>query len=60
MAKLCPILRVAWDYLRELFGEKAYTRYCDHVVARGGQPMALRDFYLWQQQQKYSRPCRCC
>jgi uncharacterized short protein YbdD (DUF466 family) len=60
MAELQNVLRALWDYLREVLGEKAYARYCDHVRARGGQPMTPREFYLWQQQHKYSRPSRCC
>jgi len=60
MAQLNHIARMAWDYLRELFGEKAYARYCDHVLAHGGRPMAAQEFYRLQLEAKYSRPNRCC
>jgi len=60
MARIQHVLRNVWEYLGEVFGEKAYTRYCDHILARGGQPMSPKDFYLWQQQHKYSHLSRCC
>lgn len=60
MAQLKRLLRDTWEYLRELFGEDAYARYCAFVLARGGEPMTPREFYLWREQHKYSRPSRCC
>jgi uncharacterized short protein YbdD (DUF466 family) len=60
MARLNHIVGIAWDYLREIFGEKAYARYCDHVRSRGGRPMAAEEFYRLQLEAKYSRPNRCC
>jgi uncharacterized short protein YbdD (DUF466 family) len=51
---------MAWDYLREIFGEKAYGHYCEHIRSHGGQPMAAEEFYRLQLEAKYSRPNRCC
>ncbi|HUU13182.1 MAG TPA: YbdD/YjiX family protein [Terriglobia bacterium] len=60
MTYMRKALRNIIDYLREVFGEKAYARYCDYVRSRGGQPMAAEEFYRLQLEAKYSRPNRCC
>lgn len=60
MVRLSRIARSALDYLREVFGEKAYARYCEYVRSRGGQPMPAEEFYRLQLEAKYSRPNRCC
>jgi uncharacterized short protein YbdD (DUF466 family) len=60
MAKLNHIVRTALNYLREILGEKAYSRYCEYIRSRGGQPMDAEEFYRQQLEAKYSRPNRCC
>jgi hypothetical protein len=60
MAKLQGLLQGVWNYLGEVLGDKAYSRYHDYILARGGQPMTPRQFYLWHEQHKYSCPRRCC
>jgi hypothetical protein len=60
VAPLEKVLRSIWEYLREVFGEKAYPRYRDYVLSHGGQPMTPRQFYLWREQHKHSCPNRCC
>jgi uncharacterized short protein YbdD (DUF466 family) len=60
MGQFAALLRCGWEYLREILGEKAYARYCDHVLAHGGRPMAAQEFYRLQLEAKYSRPNRCC
>jgi len=60
MAKARGLLRRIWEIAREVFGDKAYDRYAEHVRARGEKPVAPSEFYLSQLQRKYSRPCRCC
>ena len=60
MAELSHIISTALNYLREVFGEKAYARYCDYVRLHGGQPMAAEEFYRQQLEARYSRPNRCC
>jgi hypothetical protein len=60
VAKLQRILQVFWDYAGDIFGEKAYARYCDYVLSQGGRPMPPVEFYLSQQQRKYSNLTRCC
>ena len=54
------LLLATWEYLRKLFGEHAYARYCAFVLARGGQPMTAQEFYLWRERHKYSHPAHCC
>ncbi len=49
-----------WELARELFGDKAYDRYAEHVRARGGEPLMREEFYVSQLQRKYARPSRCC
>jgi uncharacterized short protein YbdD (DUF466 family) len=58
--KILGVARTVWDFLREILGEKAYDRYCAYVRAHGETPMSEREFFLRQQKEKYSRPCRCC
>jgi uncharacterized short protein YbdD (DUF466 family) len=60
MAQLNRVARIVWDYLREVFGEKAYSRYCEYIRSRGGQPMDAEEFYRQQLEARYSRPNRCC
>ncbi len=60
MARFNRIVGTALDYLREILGEKAYARYCEHVRSRGGQPVPADEFYRQQLEAKYSRPNRCC
>jgi uncharacterized short protein YbdD (DUF466 family) len=54
------LLKTWWTYLREVSGENDYARYCAVVAAKGGNPMTRREFYDQRQQEKYSRPNRCC
>jgi uncharacterized short protein YbdD (DUF466 family) len=60
MTRVRQILRGFWELARELCGDKAYSRYRVHILARGGQPMTPQEFYLWRVQHKYSSPARCC
>lgn len=60
MKTIQVVARTVWDFLREILGEKAYGRYCAFARGRGIEPMGERDFFLLQQKEKYSRPCRCC
>jgi uncharacterized short protein YbdD (DUF466 family) len=60
MKTMVHAARTIWDYLREILGEKAYDRYCAFSRARGEEPMSEREFFLRQQKEKYSKPCRCC
>lgn len=60
MAELHKVLRNLWHFLREASGENDYARYRTRVLAQGGRPMKPVEFYLWQQQHRYSRPNRCC
>jgi uncharacterized short protein YbdD (DUF466 family) len=60
MAKLQGLFQGIWNYLGELLGDKEYSRYHDHILARGGEPMTPQEFYLWRVQHKYSSPAGCC
>jgi len=60
MTRVQQVLRSLWELARELCGDRAYSRYRDHVRGCGGQPMTAQEFYLWRIRQKYSYPGRCC
>jgi uncharacterized short protein YbdD (DUF466 family) len=55
-------LRDLWKLLRALATDDAYERYlAHHAQAHGGEtPIARREFYLRQQQGKWSGVSRCC
>ena len=54
------LLKSFWNYLREVSGENDYARYYARMVAEGCAPVSKRKFYELRQQEKYSRPNRCC
>jgi uncharacterized short protein YbdD (DUF466 family) len=60
MTLVSKLLRAIWNYLREVSGENDYARYRVRVAAEGGNPVSRREFYDQRQQEKYSRPNRCC
>jgi uncharacterized short protein YbdD (DUF466 family) len=60
MAFLADMLRALWNYLRDVSGENDYARYRRRMFAEGGEPVSKREFYDQRQQEKYSRPNRCC
>ena len=60
MTQLLNLLKSFWDYLREVSGENDYARYCARMAAEGSDPVSRREFYEGRQQEKYSRPNRCC
>ena len=51
-----------WRMLRELATDDAYERYLVHHAQAhdGAKPIARREFYLRQQQNKWSGVSRCC
>jgi uncharacterized short protein YbdD (DUF466 family) len=55
-------LRDLWRLLRALASDDAYERYVDHLrqAHAGVKPMSRRDFYLGEQQRKWSGVSRCC
>ena len=60
MTLLMNLLKSFWNYLCEVSGENDYARYCARIGAEGGHPVSRREFYENRQQEKYSRPNRCC
>jgi uncharacterized short protein YbdD (DUF466 family) len=54
------MLRAFWNYFREVSGENDYARYCTRMSAEGRSPVSKCEFYDQRQQEKYSRPNRCC
>lgn len=60
MVKARDIFCRIWEMAREVFGDRAYDRYAEHVRARGEKPLTREEFYVSQLQRKYTRPCRCC
>lgn len=55
-------LRSLWRFVRELATDDAYERYLQHhrCAHEGVAPLNRRDFYLRQQQNKWSGVQRCC
>jgi uncharacterized short protein YbdD (DUF466 family) len=55
-------LRDWWKLLRELATDDAYERYLAHHAQahREMQPLSRSEFYLRQQQNKWSGVSRCC
>jgi uncharacterized short protein YbdD (DUF466 family) len=60
MAKARRVLWRIWEMVREVFGDKAYDRYAEHIRTHGGEPLTREEFYVSQLQRKYTRPSRCC
>ena len=57
-----PLLSYVWRAIRELSGDDAYERYIAQCAANypDTTPLARKDFFLYQQQQKWSGIQRCC
>ncbi len=56
------LLSYIWRAIRELSGDDAYERYIAQHAANypDTTPLARKDFFLYQQQQKWSGIQRCC
>ncbi|WP_173051639.1 CstA-like transporter-associated (seleno)protein [Candidatus Nitrotoga sp. AM1P] len=57
-----PFWSYVWRTIRELSGDDAYERYiAQHATHyHDTPPLARKDFFLYQQQQKWSGIQRCC
>lgn len=57
-----PLWSYIWRVIRELSGDDAYERYiAQHTISYPDiTPLARKDFFLYQQQQKWSGIQRCC
>ncbi len=55
-------LRVLWQALRTVTGDDAYERYlAHHACAHPGEvPLSRREFYVDEEQRKWSGINRCC
>ncbi len=54
-------LKLVLKYLREVMGEGAYERYCEHLWRAGREDLPTKEqFYLESLMRRYSRPSRCC
>ena len=54
-------LKALLNYLREIMGEGAYARYCEHLRRAGRNDVPTpQQFYLESLECRYSRPSRCC
>jgi uncharacterized short protein YbdD (DUF466 family) len=60
MTAVMNLLKAFWNYLRDVSGENDYARYRTRTAAEGVIPVSRREFYDRRQQEKYSRPNRCC
>ena len=60
MTDMRNVLRIIWQYLREVSGENDYARYQARALGQQAKPMSPGEFYVWQVRQKYSRINRCC
>lgn len=51
-----------WNLLRTLASDDAYERYLDHhgQAHAGVVPLSRREFYLGEQQRKWTGVSRCC
>ena len=54
------LARGLWQYLQEVTGQSDYARYRARALAAGETLLTPREFYQKQQEDKYSRPNRCC
>lgn len=57
-----PLWLYVWRTIRELSGDDAYERYITQHTAHypDTTPLARKDFFLYQQKQKWSDIQRCC
>lgn len=55
-------LRDLWNVLRALATDDAYERYLEHhrQAHAGDAPLSRREFYLGEQQRKWTGVSRCC
>jgi uncharacterized short protein YbdD (DUF466 family) len=54
-------LRDFWKLLRAMATDDAYEQYlAHHAQAHGGAPLSRREFYLGEQQRKWTGVSRCC
>lgn len=55
-------LRSCWQFVRQLATDDAYERYLEHHRAHhpGSAPLDRREFYLLEQQRKWTGVKRCC
>lgn len=55
-------LREAWRFVRALSRDSAYESYLEHHNAAHSDrpPLSRREFYLLEQQRKWSGVSRCC
>ena len=60
--KPLSLLSYIWRAIRELSGDDAYERYIAQHATNypDTTPLARKDFFLYQQQQKWSGIQRCC
>ena len=60
--KPLSLLSYVWRVIRELSGDDAYERYiAQHAINYPDiKPLARKDFFHYQQQQKWSGIQRCC
>ena len=55
-------LALFWNVIRSLSTDDAYDKYLAHHAAahQGERPLSRREFYLRQQQEKWTGVSRCC
>jgi uncharacterized short protein YbdD (DUF466 family) len=55
-------LRALWQALRTVSGDDAYERYIAHHAQAhpGAAPLSRREFYVDEEQRKWSSINRCC
>jgi uncharacterized short protein YbdD (DUF466 family) len=55
-------LRDLWSLVRAIATDDAYERYLDHhrQAHAGAAPLSRREFYLGEQQRKWTGVSRCC
>ena len=51
---------VAWNYVREVMGDRDYERYLELSRRRGLRPLSAEEFYVDSIKRRYSTVSRCC
>lgn len=51
---------LAWNYVREVMGDRDYERYLELSGRRGLRPLSAEEFYVDSIKRRYSTVSRCC
>jgi uncharacterized short protein YbdD (DUF466 family) len=62
LAQLRTLPKALWRFIRALSRDDAYATYLEHheIAHAGTSPLSAREFYLREQERKWSGISRCC